>query len=167
VSSLPPHSEPVEHLPGSSPSRLSQKALRIAAAVVWTLVIVTLCWTPGAVVHKLEYGSFFQLPNLDKVVHGSIFIVWSILCYRVAPSRRMTWIVILGGVALGVLTEVGQLMPSVGRDCEFYDMVIDCVGAVIGVLIAPFVEPWLQSLERLVFRQSPRESSSAQSALKQ
>jgi hypothetical protein len=125
------------------------------------LVILILCWTPKAFIHKVEYGSFFRLPNIDKLVHGSIFIVLAILWLRVAPSRRTMWAVIVGGFALGIVTELGQLIPLVNRDANLFDMLTDCAGVLIGLAAAPLVEPWIARMER---RLAPKSASLALTA---
>ncbi len=149
----PPGSLPGAAAPQSAvPRRVSLHALRVAAAVIWTLVILVLCWTPRFVMHKVEYESFFRLPSLDKLVHGVIFIVLAILWLRVASSRRAICTIILGGFALGIISELGQLMPFVQRDANLYDMLTDWAGLLIGAAAAPLLEPWLTRLERRLVR---------------
>ena len=148
MTEIPASSQAGAQTPRSAPRRVNLQFVRIAAAVIWALIILVLCWTPKAVIHKVEDGSFFRLPNIDKLVHGSIFIVLAILWLRVAPSRRAMWQVIVGGFALGILSELGQLMPFVSRDANLFDMLTDCAGVLIGIAAAPLVEPWLVRLER-------------------
>jgi VanZ family protein len=109
------------------------------------------------------------MTNLDKVVHGGMFVALSIVWLRLravgkpaSPASRSTpspsiWTVILGGFAFGVLTELGQLVPIVGRDAEASDLVMDFMGVLIGVAIAPLVEPWIRSVERWLFREPATE----------
>src|SRR5262249_2050255 len=122
--------------------------LRALAAVIWTVAILALCWTPSFVVRKVENGSFFRPPpDIDKVIHAGIFFVLAILWLRVSRSRRAIWVLILGGFALGVISEIGQMMPFVQRNANLFDLIFDCLGLLIGVAIAPWVEPWLARLE--------------------
>jgi hypothetical protein len=159
-------------LPGTTaprpavPRRVSLHALRVAAAVIWTLVILLLCWTPRFVMHKVEYESFFRLPSLDKLVHGVIFIILAILWLRVASSRRAIWTIIVGGFALGIISELGQLMPFVQRDANLFDMLTDWGGVLIGIAAAPFVEPWLARLERRLVRAPDAPPRAAAPAVK-
>jgi hypothetical protein len=125
------------------------------------LIILALCWTPRYVIQEVEYGSFFRLPSLDKLVHAWIFVILAILWLRVGPSRRMLWAVIAGGSGLGILSEVGQMMPFVNRDANLFDFLTDCAGVLIGVAVAPLVEPWIERLERRVFRAPPLPAESA------
>jgi drug/metabolite transporter superfamily protein YnfA len=135
-------------MPRTARRRLNLHSLRMAAAVIWTLIILGLCWTPGFVMHKVEHGSFFRLPNLDKVAHGGIFVIFTILWLRVAPSKRTTWKLIVAGFALAIVSELGQLMPFVSRDANLFDMITDCAGVLIGIAAAPLVEPLITRLER-------------------
>jgi uncharacterized protein (DUF486 family) len=129
------------------------KSIRLAAAVIWTIAIFTVCWLPRDYVQKVEYDSpWLKIPNLDKIVHCAIFVVFAILWRRFAPERRTVWAVVLGGLAAAALTEIGQLMPVVNRDAELYDFVLDGVGILIGIAVAGLVEPLLAIPERWVFR---------------
>jgi VanZ family protein len=129
------------------------KLFRLGAAVIWTVVILLLCWIPATVVQKIEGGSpWFRVPELDKVIHAGIFAVLAILWRRAYSSRRAIGAIILGGFALGALTELGQLLPIVRRHAELYDLATDCVGVLVGVAIAPLIEPLLRAIERVLIR---------------
>jgi uncharacterized protein (DUF486 family) len=133
----------------------SQKSLRIAMAVCWTLVIMALCWLPGPWVQRVERGSpWFQLPDLDKVIHGGIFTVFSVLWLRAVSARRRLLIVAASGVALAVLTELVQNLPIVDRDCEVGDAIVDVAGVLVGLAIAWLVEPLFRYAETLLFRKT-------------
>ncbi len=147
----------------SAPRRDHLKSIRVATAVLWTVVILTLCWLPRQYVREIEGdSSWFEIPNLDKIVHCGIFVVFAILWIRVAPSRRTIWAVVLGGFAIGALSELGQLVPFVNRDAELYDLVTDSVGVLIGVAIAPLVEPVIRFVERRIFRKPALEPGPAE-----
>jgi VanZ family protein len=139
--------------PAATQARMSR--YRLAMAVSWTLVIVTLCWLPRATVHELEDdASWLLVPNFDKVVHAGIFIVFAVLWARALFSqRRLVWIA-LGGVGLAVVTEVGQILPVVGRDASVADALTDVIGVVVGLALAPFIEPAARSVESLIIRKT-------------
>jgi hypothetical protein len=126
---------------------------RRAAAILWTIVIMVLCWIPRAAIHELEDGStWFKLPNFDKVVHAGIFVVFSLLWVRVWSSPRQRLWAILGGFGLAVLTEIGQLVPAVGRDANIADALTDCAGVLAGIAVAPLLEPLARRIETSLFR---------------
>jgi len=153
VSSVPRVPDAGERTARSAAVPNPLKSFRVAAAVIWTILILVLCWLPARFVHKVEHGSwFFDVPSLDKVVHCGIFVVFSILWLRLGHSRRTILAVILGGFALGTLSELGQLIPFVNRDAELFDLVTDCVGVLIGALISPVVAPFIQFVEHRLFR---------------
>jgi hypothetical protein len=127
---------------------------RRALAVIWTLTIMALCWLPGVWIQKVEHGSpWFQLPDLDKAVHGGIFTVFSVLWLRATSCPGRYILVGAAGVALGALTEIVQNIPIIGRDAEVNDAIVDIVGVLVGLAVAPLVEPLLRSIETRVFRQ--------------
>jgi hypothetical protein len=128
------------------------KAIRIAMAAAWTVVIFALCWMPGEWVQEVEEGSpWFQIPDLDKVVHWGIFVLFTVLWLRVGISRRRYAWVALAGLAVAVLTEVGQLYLPVGRDGEVGDAITDLIGVAIGLGVARWIEPLFRRAESLVF----------------
>jgi VanZ family protein len=137
--------------PAPSADRL--KSFRLASAIIWTVLILVLCWLPLDVVQKIEHRStWFEIPDLDKVIHAGLFTVLAILWRRLAPAKSTKWAIVLSGFALGALTELGQLVPFVNRNAELYDLVTDCVGVVVGVAIAPLVEPLLPAIEHRLIR---------------
>lgn len=129
-----------------------RRAVRLAVAAAWTAVICVLCWMPRDMVHRVEEdSSWFRVPNLDKVVHWGIFVVFAVLWLRVGSSRWRFATVAVAGLALAVLTELGQRLPAVGRDATVGDAVTDMIGVAIGLGVARWVEPVLSRVESLVF----------------
>jgi VanZ family protein len=125
--------------------------LRLGMAILWTVVIMLLCWLPGPMVQELEHGSsWFKIPDLDKLVHAGIFVVFSILWARALISRRRFAWVALGGVVLAILTELVQNLPIVGRDGEVSDAITDFGGVLAGMVLAPLVEPVARFIETLI-----------------
>lgn len=153
MSSVPPSPEAGEQTVRPAPFGNGLKAFRVAAAVIWTILILVLCWLPATVVREVQVGSWWsRISHLDKMIHCGIFVVLSILWVRLGPSRRTILAVILGGFALGALSELGQLVPIVKRDANLFDLITDCAGVLIGVAITPLVEPLIQFVERRFFR---------------
>jgi hypothetical protein len=123
--------------------------LRWAAAVGWTMVIMLLCWLPRGVVREAARVRWIGIPHIDKVVHVGIFIVFAILWLRARAVRgrhRYAWVV-LGGFVLAIVTELGQLVEWVGRDASIEDALTDAAGLVVGLMLAPFLEPLLRLAE--------------------
>jgi len=128
-------------------------SIRRVIAIVWTVVIMVLCWLPHTIVKEVEdESSFFKIPNLDKLIHISIFVLFSILWTRVWSSRRAYLWIMLGGIALGLITEIGQSVPIVNRDTNLGDMAADVVAVLVGLAVAPWVEPHFLALEARFFR---------------
>jgi hypothetical protein len=128
---------------------------RVTAAVLWTLIILTLCWLPQYVVQEVEKdSSWFQVPNLDKLVHWGIFFLFAILWLRVGTTPwRFLWVA-LGGVVLAVVSELVQSLPIIRRDASIGDGVTDCIGLLLGLALAPVLEPLLRWVESRILRTS-------------
>jgi hypothetical protein len=106
------------------------KSSQTLLAIAWTLLVIALCLMPGRWLHGEKSGS--GVPHLDKVVHAGMFIGFAVLWLWGAPSaRRVTW-TLAGGLALAVLTELGQALPVVDRDPDPLDALADSSGLVAG-----------------------------------
>lgn len=121
---------------------------RLATALVWSVLMLVMCWLPRGVVHEVQDGSsWFKIPNFDKVVHGSIFVIFAVLWMRVSARGDRAFWVLWAGCMVAVLTEVVQELPMVGRDASFADGLADLAGLVIGLLLLPLAEPIARRLE--------------------
>ena len=152
LSTIPDHDEaavsPARSRPGPVPA-----AFRVAMAVLWTLVICFLCWMPGHWVQEVGHGSpWFQLPDLDKVVHWGIFVVFAVLWLRTSTSRRRYAWVTLGGLALAVITELVQMIPAINRNAGLDDGITDLIGVALGLAVARWIEPLLSRIESRLLR---------------
>lgn len=103
-------------------------------AVLWTIVILVLCWTPQALLPVNEgTESLTQRLHLDKFVHAGIFTVFSLLWLRTRPAAKRTYLwVFLAGTALAAITEVVQNLPIINREGEFEDFLADFAGMLFG-----------------------------------
>jgi VanZ family protein len=135
------------------PARTDLNVYRFAIAILWTVVIMMLCWLPGPMVKELEEGSsWFKIPDLDKMIHAGIFVVFSILWARALTyRRRFAWIA-LAGFGLAIVTELVQKIPAVGRDGNVADALTDGAGVLVGIVVAPLVEPVARYIESRIFR---------------
>jgi hypothetical protein len=127
---------------------------RTVIAVLWTIVIMMLCWLPSHVVQRVEAGSgWLKIVNLDKAIHSAIFLVFAFLWARVSSSpRRFAWVAI-GGIVFAAVTELGQLIPVIERDATVADLLADCAGVLTGIVAFPWVEPWFQLVESRLLRE--------------
>ena len=101
----------------------------------WTLLILVLCWLPRFLMPVRETGPRpFFVPNFDKLVHLGIFAVFAFLWMRVGPPIGKAGRVFLAGLALAVISELGQEVPIVGRDANVFDALADAAGVGLGLL---------------------------------
>jgi hypothetical protein len=109
--------------------------LRLLSALLWTLVILVLCWTPDVMLPVVEGPDtyLFRVIHIDKFVHAGLFAVFSVLWLRALPvgNRRFLWVA-LAGAALAALTEIVQNVPIIHREGEVSDAVADFVGVLLG-----------------------------------
>ena len=104
-------------------------------AWLWTILICAACWTPKAMMPKEEEVSVpFLIPNFDKLVHFALFAGFAFL-WLFAGRVKLRW-VLVSGIALTALTEIGQLAPIVNRDATWPDAGADLLGLLGGIGLA-------------------------------
>jgi len=105
----------------------------LRAAIGWTVMILALCWMPRSVVATAgEETRLFKIPNFDKLVHLSLFVGFAFLWLKASIGPRRYLYVFLGGLALAVGSELGQLSGFVNRDARLDDGVFDMLGVLLG-----------------------------------
>jgi VanZ family protein len=127
---------------------------RVTSAILWTFVILLLCWTPDIYLPVEEDNTtWFEIAHLDKIVHAGIFTVFSVLWLRAIPGGNRRFLaVLLAGTALGALTEVVQNLPIVHREGEIGDFLVDLLGVVVGFPIYA----WLDRIQQRYIARGPR-----------
>lgn len=111
-------------------------------AILWTLLILVLCWTPRERLPTSESApSFLKRIHADKVVHATIFAGFALL-WRRAGSAGSVPLIAASGVALGIITELGQGTSIVGRDADLWDGLADAAGVGLGLLIGEIRPSW-------------------------
>ncbi len=127
--------------------------LRLLSAVLWTLVILVLCWTPDVMLPVVEEPNsyLFRVVHIDKFVHAGLFAVFSVLWLRALPAGRARFLwVAMGGAALAAITEIVQNAPIIQREAEFSDAVADFVGVLLGIPLFLWIERFLAWSRRFV-----------------
>ena len=103
----------------------------LAAAVLWTVLLLASLLTPGDSIDALDDGLSLPLPEgADKVVHAGLFsfeTFFLLRWLRSLPCVRPLLMAILVATGLAVLTEVLQLwVPQ--RTGSLADLVADQLG---------------------------------------
>src|SRR5262249_7901075 len=111
--------------------------IRYTPAVVWTLLILVLCWTPSDWLPlKESQGEEWEIPYSDKVIHAGLFAVFAFLWLNALRGERPKYAQVgLAGLALAVVSELGQKIPILKRDGEIADGLADFAGVVAGLLL--------------------------------
>lgn len=112
----------------------------LGPAFLWAVVILLLSAFPG---DRLPDEGWLNIPHLDKLAH---LIMYMILAFFLGvgfkkeggttifqrSTRLMSFV--LAGI-YGVLMEFLQFGLSVGRSFEYGDMIANCGGAALGILL--------------------------------
>lgn len=104
-------------------------------AFVWAAVLFALSSIPGSAIPAVPGW------QVDKIVHGLIYLVLGFLCVRaLAATTSLVGVpLVLAGTliatAYGVTDELHQLLTP-RRSCDWRDVVADAAGALVGSAIA-------------------------------
>jgi VanZ family protein len=130
--------------------RLQKLLSKKYPARLWTLFILILMAIPGNMLPR-EETTF--IPNLDKLVHATLFgsfvFLWSIY-YATRKEKnnhsdsRFVLILIIACL-YGVATELMQKYLIPNRDYDIYDIMADSIGAVLGFLFVLLSVKWFRN----------------------
>jgi VanZ family protein len=116
-------------------------------AILWTLLIFALLALPGSMIPQEEN---FSVPNFDKYIHATIFLVFVLLWsfyYGSRPdmkSRHFVFLIFLLACLYGIAMEYVQKYFIPRRDFDVNDILADVIGAACGYLIVMilFMRKW-------------------------
>lgn len=116
---------------------------------VWTLTI--LYWAAAFTMTHVPTRHLPQVPASDKLEHflgygllaGLLF--WSLYLWG---ARQIAVPVLATLMFYGMIDEWLQMLPFVGRNCEFLDWCADMAGAATAVVIASALVWWLNRTPR-------------------
>lgn len=77
---------------------------------------------------------WFMFPGLDKIIHISIFMLLA-FCFMAALPRIKFSVFIQVMLIYAFLTEILQLEMGFGRSLEFFDIIADTTGVLLGYLL--------------------------------
>jgi len=104
-------------------------------AFSWTLLILFLSFKNPSNIPNIA------IPNIDKVVHFMFYFVFVFLWYRYLFFIKKTkithvFILVLVAILLGILIEFGQGYFTVTRQADFFDVLANSLGSIVGVLVS-------------------------------
>lgn len=99
-------------------------------ALLWAAIILWLCLIPGK---SLPEWDWFAIFDLDKLVHGGMFFVLSVLLAQAfkggGVKRYLLWAVVVS-TGYGLFTEFMQGLEALGRRTDINDIIANTIGAV-------------------------------------
>ncbi|OZC02521.1 hypothetical protein [Rubricoccus marinus] len=101
--------------------------VRIALALLWTLIIIAACSVPGHTIPS------FNLFSEDKLYHIVAFLGFGLAwTWAGAKPRTVLW----SGLALAIGTELWQSLPFIGRYADPLDALADMIGVGLSLYVA-------------------------------
>ena len=115
--------------------------------IAYTALIASSCLMPASAFKAFTFDSIFQL---DKILHLTLYyvfiVLWS-LVYKVITVRQK-YVLLIVGIAYGVLIEVLQATMSLGRSYELDDIIANTIGCVLGVLSISYIKRKLPLIKK-------------------
>ena len=97
-------------------------------APAWTVLILALCSIPGSELPEVK------IVAADKLAHLLLFVVFALLWSWRKPLVG-TAAVLLGGLALAVISELYQGWIGLGRIPDPFDAVANSAGLLLGLIL--------------------------------
>lgn len=111
--------------------------LRITLSIVYLTIIAFLSLLPPN-----DFPEIPLFPGADKIVHTCMYLglAW-LACWSMHAEIKRIWyfLIILFAISYGVIMEIFQFLMHLGRSFDYYDMIGNSIGALIGVLIYIFM----------------------------
>ncbi|MCB9308671.1 MAG: VanZ family protein [Lewinellaceae bacterium] len=101
-------------------------------SVVWTIILLFLSLLSSQQASKLS----IDLIGFDKLAH---LIFYCILCFSwmmaLVPFKYKHFVIFTAIVTLGIMVEFAQLRMGKGRSYEYYDMLANTAGTLMGIYL--------------------------------
>ncbi len=102
-------------------------------AIIWTVIVTV-----------LSLVSFHSIPSVkivgsDKTVHFLFYLVfvilWGLATNQTYFNRKYVLFVVISAISYGIIIEVLQSVLTSSRQADFYDVLANTVGAIVGSVI--------------------------------
>ena len=104
--------------------------------LAWTFFILILHAIPGK---DLPHFTFLELLKFDKLVHASLFFVWTILIIKNIEARIgvsvSLFVAIIFPMLYGAFLEMMQAKVFAERTADLYDFIADSLGAIVAAWV--------------------------------
>jgi VanZ family protein len=107
--------------------------LRFTLSLVYLGIIAFLSLLPPN-----DFPDIPLFPGADKIIHTCMYLglTW-LACWSMHAETNRFWyfLIILFAIGWGIVMEIFQFLMHMGRSFEFYDIIGNSIGTLIGVLI--------------------------------
>jgi len=109
------------------------KWLRITLSLFYLSIIAFLSLLPPK-----DFPDIRLFAGADKIIHICMYLglTW-LACWSMHAETKRMWyfLIILFSISWGTIMEIFQFLMHLGRSFEFYDIIGNSIGTLIGVLI--------------------------------
>jgi len=109
--------------------------LQYKFSILLGIMIVLLSLLPGS---SLPGASFFDIPHFDKIVHCSMYGLFGFVALMESRCSKQCSLyhalLLFALFLLSALIEILQATVVASREAEWYDLLANCVGLLLGYL---------------------------------
>lgn len=112
---------------------LIKNILKYKFSLIWLVIIFILCLLPSKDFTKNN----FSIPQLDKIVHFSMFFILTILLNFEKKTKKFKENLlktIIISVTIALLTEISQKTLTTDRQFDLLDLISDVSGSLVGYI---------------------------------
>ncbi len=115
-------------------------------SILWAVVILILCATPG---QYIPSAVWMELLSLDNLIHASIFFILSalliVVALRYGQHHGFTFFYVAISVLYGMLMELMQAYFFSNRTADWMDVVANSAGCLIALMLQKRIRQWISN----------------------
>ncbi len=111
----------------------------LIAGLLWSILILVVCSIPG---DALPTKPFIKIPHFDKFVHAMLYLPYAIIIsahFHLNVNKIKTplaiFITLMIVFSFGGIIELLQEYAFVHRSADWFDLMSDVIGGIIGLLL--------------------------------
>ena len=106
-------------------------------AIIWFMIMLYLLLFPSRDLPKVP-----TFPNMDKLIHFTLYFIFTFLSLfssSIRNGRNIPWVIVMI-FTICITTEFLQKIMPYGRSFDYYDMLANSCGIIIGLLLFNYIK---------------------------
>ena len=125
--------------------------------IIWTCVVLFLSLSSG---ENIPHSKWLEFAHIDKMVHFIMYFVFALVLIHDSQHYSkirlnhgyLILISVLIVISWGGFLEILQRIPSIHRNSDFFDFIMNTIGAVVASVLYKIFEPLLNKINTLIIK---------------